>query len=134
MNYSKQRELILNEVLKRSDHPTAEMIYNSLRKNNPRISLGTVYRNLNLLSELNKIKRISVSLSSDCFDKTKINHYHMFCIKCKKVFDVNDYFDINFLEKIREKNDFKIISHEILFIGICKNCLLKGDKNEFKRK
>ena len=57
MRYSHQRELILREVLGRTDHPTAEQICTSLRAECPRLSLGTVYRDLNTLVEIGKIRR-----------------------------------------------------------------------------
>lgn len=68
MRYSHQRELILREVLGRKDHPTAEQICTSLRAECPRLSLGTVYRDLNTLVEIGKIRRVSIPGEADRFD------------------------------------------------------------------
>ena len=68
MRYSHQRELILREVLGRKDHPTAEQICSSLRAECPRLSLGTVYRDLNTLVEIGRIRRVSIPGQADRFD------------------------------------------------------------------
>ena len=68
MNYSKQRELVLQAVLENPIHPTADGVYQQVRQQNPRISLGTVYRNLNFLAEMGMIRKISMPVGSDRFD------------------------------------------------------------------
>ena len=89
MRYSIQRQLILDYVLNSCEHPTAEMIYRDLKKEIPNLSLGTVYRNLNLLVERNLIKKIVVPNNVDRFDKTLIDHDHMNCIKCGRMLDIS---------------------------------------------
>lgn len=122
MKYSLQRDLILKHVEESCDHPTADMVYERVRNELPNISLGTVYRNLNLLSEMGKIKKIIMPGSSDRFDKTLKSHSHIYCTNCNKVDDV-------MIDKINEIDDFvsnqtgyEIISHDIVFIGICNSC------------
>ena len=88
MNYSKQRELILQTVLQNPIHPTADQVYNQVRRQNPKISLGTVYRNLNFLAEMGKIKKISMPVGSDRFDGRLDEHYHAACACCGQVFDL----------------------------------------------
>ncbi len=68
MNYSKQRELILKTVIENPIHPTADTVYEQVRRENPKISLGTVYRNLNFLSEMGILRKISMPVGSDRFD------------------------------------------------------------------
>ena len=85
MRYSHQRELILREVLKRTDHPTAEQICTSLRVDCPRLSLGTVYRDLNTLVEIGKIRRVSIPGEADRFDGQTECHQHLWCTKCHQV-------------------------------------------------
>ena len=85
MRYSHQRELILREVLKRTDHPTAEQICTSLRAECPRLSLGTVYRDLNTLVEIGKIRRVSIPGEADRFDGQTECHQHLWCTKCHQV-------------------------------------------------
>ena len=88
MNYSYQREKIEECVLNSYIHPKAEDVYEDVRKTLPNISLGTVYRNLNNLSKMGRIKKISMPNHCDRFDKTIKDHYHIHCIKCDKLIDV----------------------------------------------
>lgn len=130
MNYSYQRAKILDCVLNSYDHPTAQMVYQKIKEDIPNISLGTVYRNLNLLTELGKIKKISVPNEKEHFDKTLEDHHHFYCIRCGQVNDINtinqNKIDLNqlFLD-----TEHKLISCELLCTVICKNCLkLEGKK------
>jgi len=124
VKYSRQRDIILKMVQNSYHHPNAYMVYEEVRKEIPNISLGTVYRNLNLLSELNLIKKIIVPSGNDRYDKTLINHSHFHCDKCKKVFDINESFQ-KITTKIEQKLECKIISQDSVFNGICKDCLKK---------
>ena len=90
MKYSKQREEILNIVENSSDHPSVDTIYLRVKERIPNISLGTVYRNLSMLYENNLVRKISNPNGADHYDKTLIDHAHIFCIKCLKMYDVGD--------------------------------------------
>ncbi|MGN1480628.1 Fur family transcriptional regulator [Porcipelethomonas sp.] len=122
MRYSKQRELILNTVLKNKIHPTADDVYNLLRDEYPGLSLGTVYRNLNFLSEHNMLKKISVPNGSDCFDGTLTNHQHLVCVRCGKVFDISIP-EISKIENdVYNRTGFRINTSSLAFEGICHEC------------
>lgn len=125
MRYSKQRELILNTVLKNRIHPTAENVYRLLKEDNPELSLGTVYRNLNYLSENNMLKKINVPDGSDRFDGTTTRHQHLICRCCGKVIDVS----VDELEKIHndimKRKGFSIDVDTLVFEGICNECTNK---------
>ena len=126
MKYSKQRDTILLNVLNRCDHPTAEMIYEEVKRELPNISLGTVYRNLNMLVELGKIRKIIMPGVSDRFDKTIERHYHLYCKDCCSVHDVM-LPDITDIDSIVEKHTgYKIVSNDIVFTGVCKKCQKEG--------
>ena len=73
---SRQREAIRQCLTGRYDHPTAETVYMSIKDEFPNISLGTVYRNLSLLSDLGEIQKITVSGGPDRFDGNPAPHYH----------------------------------------------------------
>ena len=88
MRYSKQRETVLNVVNKSRAHPTAEMVYQEVKKEIPNISLGTVYRNLNVLAEQGMIKRISIPQDVDHFDHRNDEHYHFYCTTCNHLIDL----------------------------------------------
>lgn len=120
--HSKQRDAIISELCQRYDHPTAEELYLALKMKMPNLSLGTVYRNLNMLSEDGTIQKISVG-GADHFDGNAKNHYHMLCTECKRLYDVA----YPVLEDIERKAvnfvDGQITSHTITFIGLCNGCL-----------
>lgn len=88
LKYSRQRESIKNFLVTRYDHPTAETVYMEIRKEFPNISLGTVYRNLSLLSEIGEIQKISSENGPDRFDGNPAPHYHFFCTECNSVLDL----------------------------------------------
>ena len=88
LKYSKQRESIKNFLVTRYDHPTAETVYLNIRKEFPNISLGTVYRNLNLLAEIGEIQKLSPGIGPDRFDGNPAPHYHFICRHCGCVMDL----------------------------------------------
>ena len=88
LKYSRQREAILDNLKSRVDHPTADMLFQSLRKDDPKISLGTVYRNLGLLTEIGKIKKISDINGIERYDYNTTDHYHFACKACSKLIDL----------------------------------------------
>ena len=88
MRYSKQRELILQQVQELQDHPTAEEIYKTALHLCPSLSLGTVYRNLNSLVEMGKVRRVCIPGQPDRFDHTLPWHGHLYCTRCGRVEDL----------------------------------------------
>lgn len=122
MNYSRQREQVLEYVKSVKTHPTAETVYNKVREKNSNISLGTVYRNLDKLTKEGKLLRIKMANGKDRFDGYTSKHYHAICTKCDRVFDVSlDYF--NNVDKVVAKNlNCNVLSHDIIFNIICPDC------------
>ena len=88
MNYSWQRQLILETVQKSKQHMTAAQVYQLARKNCPHLSLGTVYRNLNLLVDIGQLRRIGVPGEADRYDWQLETHQHLFCRRCKRVLNL----------------------------------------------
>ena len=127
MKYSKQRDIILKEVNKSYNHPTAIMIYDKVKEEIPNISLGTVYRNLNLLSEKENIKKICMPTGCDRFDKTICDHSHFYCINCNKVCDIDHKIIDEMIETIKDKIEFEITNYNILFEGKCTHCKEKKE-------
>lgn len=123
LKYSKQREAIRDFLAHSEEHPTADMVYMNLRESFPNISLGTVYRNLSLLSETGQILKLNMRDSADRFDGRITPHDHFVCERCHCVEDI--FLDDN--EEItiaaQKKFDGKIRSHTTTFYGICKKCL-----------
>ena len=121
MRYSRQRERIYQYLTQTREHPTAERIYTDLRQELPELSLGTVYRNLSLLTETGQIMRLSYG-GADHFDGNPQNHYHLHCTSCNRVYDIEMPM-FNKMEEDAEKHSkAKITNHILTFIGICENC------------
>lgn len=122
MRFSAVREIIYNTILNDKDHPTADIIYHKLKSSNPQLSLATIYRNLKQLEQSGSIIKITSQGSCDHYDARIDKHYHMFCVKCGKMFDVECDFDNNIINSTQTKTDHKILNYELCFVGICKEC------------
>ena len=122
LKYSKQRESNKNFLVTRYDHPTAETVYLNIRKEFPNISLGTVYRNLNLLAEIGEIQKLSPGIGPDRFDGNPAPHYHFICRHCGCVMDltVSGLDHINILAG--QDFDGEIEGHITYFYGSCPSC------------
>ena len=122
MNYSKQREVVLDALKENVIHPTAEKLYSIIQIEYPQVSKATLYRNLAQLVEAGIIKKIDGLEPSSHFDHNTHPHYHFICEKCGRVYDVSCDVAKNVAEKAEEETGFKITSHEIVFKGLCKDC------------
>lgn len=122
MKYSKQREYILQSVLHAPGHPTADEIFGEIREQLPRISLGTVYRNLNQLAQAGLIRRISVPGASDRFDRPCFPHCHLVCQVCGQVQDLPLQYVQGTSSLIQRETGFSISGEELTIAGICKTC------------
>ncbi len=117
-----QRSLTLDAVQKLKCHPTAEEVYDFVASEHPTISRGTVYRNLNQLAANGEIRKMEIPSGADHFDHLCHDHYHVRCLKCSRVFDVDmDY--IPDLEKsIKNTHGFELSGYDLTFKGICPDC------------
>jgi Fur family transcriptional regulator, peroxide stress response regulator len=88
LKFSRQRAAILENVKGRKDHPTADMVYSSLKEAYPKISLGTVYRNLSLLSEMHEILRLHFGDGTEHYDGDISDHDHFICTRCSRIIDL----------------------------------------------
>lgn len=119
---TKQRQVILEELRAVTSHPTANELYLMVRRRLPRISLGTVYRNLDILSESGVIRKLELSGNLKRFDGITDNHYHVRCTACGRVEDVR-VDPIPMIEEIADKLvDFEITNHRLEFFGLCPSC------------
>ncbi len=121
-----QGQLVLNAVRQLGNHPTADDVYNYVVQMHPNISKGTVYRNLNSLAEDGILVKISVPDAADRFDHTLEKHYHIKCMNCKEFVDVNLDYIQELDDKVAESTKYKILSHDVVFKGICHNCCNKN--------
>lgn len=119
---SRQRQVIKEFLMTRKDHPTADVVYMNVRKQFPNISLGTVYRNLTLLSDLGEISRLRVGDGVDHFDADTSRHYHFICSKCGQVTDLK-MDNIDSIVDIAGMNfNGEIQGYVTYFYGICGEC------------
>jgi Fur family ferric uptake transcriptional regulator len=119
---TKQRQLILDELSKVKSHPTADELYQMVRKQMPKISLGTVYRNLEILSDSGVIQKIDVGGTQKRFDADISNHPHIRCVKCGKVADLHVDLEFDFEDVARKASEFTILKHRLEYSGICPAC------------
>lgn len=130
LNKSKQRDAIIHYLLPRKDHPTADVIYNGIKNDFPNISLGTVYRNLSLLSDLNIIQRIDCGDDCEHFDGNPQPHNHFICSKCKSVIDL-EMENIDFINTLASQHfNGTIAGHNIYFYGLCEKCIKDDEKQK----
>lgn len=117
-----QGQLVLNAVRQLGNHPTADDVYSYVINQHPNISKGTVYRNLNSLSEDGLLLKISVPDAADRFDHNTQMHYHIKCMNCGKFDDVFIEYMSDIDDKTSKLTGYKILSHDIVFKGFCPEC------------
>lgn len=121
-NRSPRREAIFDIVRNSKQHPTAEAVLVEARKKFPNVSLGTVYRNLNILEEEGRIRVIHNAGGCDRFDGDLEPHIHLTCSHCGTISDLpRSYLDLD-LAMLESKTGFRIDSERADFYGICPNC------------
>lgn len=121
MNYSKQRELIIDALRRTDQHPTAETVYRTLKSEHPRLSLATVYRNLNQLCDTGVINKLHVADSPDRFDGNVEPHYHLCCKTCKRIIDIAVPKDA-WRSLVSKDEKHCIDGCDVLFYGTCVQC------------
>ncbi len=117
-----QRQVILEELAKVKTHPTANEVYDMVRKRLPRIGLGTVYRNLELMADNGMIVKLEVGGSQKRFDATTELHYHIRCTRCGKVDDIELGAMPQLDQLAADTTDYQVLGHHIEFSGICETC------------
>ncbi|MGJ3524152.1 Fur family transcriptional regulator [Nitratidesulfovibrio sp. D1] len=122
---TKQRMVILEELRRVHSHPTADEIYGMVRQRLPRISLGTVYRNLDLLAESGDILKLESAGSQKRFDGNITPHQHVRCTQCGRVGDVMEPVRVPDITGARAPG-FIILSGRVEFEGVCEVCASKN--------
>ena len=119
---SRQRRVILEELRKVKTHPSADEVYEMVRKRLPRISLGTVYRNLEILSESGEIKKLEPGSSLKRFDGNPSEHFHIRCIRCDRIADMPMASDFEIDLADMTPTEYEILGHRLEFFGLCPYC------------
>lgn len=126
-NYSKQRQLILDTLKNKVDHPTAETLYKDVKNQMPEIGIATVYRNLAALCDAGEVVKLKSKAGPDRYDATLIPHVHFECNNCHEIYDIfiNDSqtkkID-NEIKRLTENIDSEFESSNIYVYGFCKKC------------
>lgn len=114
-----QRQLILGILKKDYSHPTADEIYDKVKKKMPRISLATVYRNLHFLVQINQAREIIVPGEASRYDGHLKDHDHFICNVCKRIYNVPKY---PLQKKYLPNKNYKIGSFKLDLFGVCATC------------
>jgi Fur family peroxide stress response transcriptional regulator len=119
---SVQRERILQLLQGTGIHPTAGWVYDRLKKEFPNLSMGTVYRNLNILVEQGKVRRIDFGSTFDRYDANISQHYHFICERCGSITDLYIPIDQELNHRVNKATNFETRRHRIEFFGLCDRC------------
>ncbi|OIO35991.1 MAG: hypothetical protein AUJ74_03965 [Candidatus Omnitrophica bacterium CG1_02_44_16] len=119
---TKQRQKILELLTNTKEHPTADQVYKKLKGKFPRLSLGTVYRNLRILKEQGQIWELDFGTGLSHFDAVVHSHYHFICKNCNKIYDIRIPAIKELDERVRTMTGFRIYSHRLEFFGLCDIC------------
>ncbi len=119
---SRQRERILQLLRGTGSHPTADWLYEKLKHEFPNLSMGTVYRNLQILMEQGLINKIDFGSTFNRFDANISPHYHFLCEKCGDIIDLEIPVDEKLNDKVNTKTGLKALRHRIEFFGLCDKC------------
>lgn len=125
LRMTKQRRMILEVLRNTYDHPSACEIYDTVRDVLPNISLGTVYRNLEILSSQGLVRKLELTSGQRRFDALTKNHSHIICISCGRIDDVPEEIGVG-LESVQRRvgdaTGFRDIEWSVGFHGLCPDC------------
>lgn len=122
----KHRQLILDIIMSSTEHMTADEIFMKAKQMQPSIAVGTVYRNLGLLTEAREIRRVVMLNAPDRYDKTLLPHEHLICQNCKGLSDTSVSGLKDYLEK---QTGIEILGYDLNLRYICDKCK-RGRSNE----
>lgn len=118
-----QRIAIYNMVYGQNIHPTAEMIYQSLREDHPSLSLATVYKTMELFEKIGLVRVLDMGDSMSRYDWDTRNHPHIRCTVCNRVDDLHGIHTAPISQEVAEMSEYRVLSQQLAFEGICPHCL-----------
>jgi Fur family transcriptional regulator, ferric uptake regulator len=119
---TRQRQLILETLQGLRTHPTVDEVYTLVRDKMPRISLGTVYRNLDILFRSGKALRLERVGNQSRYDGDTTEHWHIRCVRCGRVDDIfRQHIEIRH-EQVTEETGYRVIGHSLEYEGVCPIC------------
>jgi Fe2+ or Zn2+ uptake regulation protein len=117
------RRLILEVVRATDVHPTALWVHRQVRRKLPRVSLGTVYRNLRILAGEGLLKEMADGRGLGRFDGNVSDHHHLTCSSCGRISDLAAPLDRSLESRVASRTGFEILRHRIEFYGRCPACV-----------
>ena len=120
---TQQRRVILEELRKLTSHPTAAELYEIARRRLPKLSLGTVYRNLELLTELGEINKLQTGGGQARYDGDLNGHYHVRCQRCGRI---DDAYEVRADPLGRDEPSiagYRIMGYHLEYVGLCPDCM-----------
>lgn len=131
MRITKQRQVILDQLKKHKDHPGADVIYTEVRQILPKISLGTVYRNLEMLSESEVVSKLEFGSGQKRFDPNPRPHAHFRCLGCGKVEDIPQEVKAPALDAQSSwASERRITGVNLEYTGYCPDCFHRASKTD----
>ena len=118
-----QRQIVY-EALDVLGHATTEELIDYIKKNYDQISLATIYRNISILLDEHKIKRVKLQ-DDDVLETIKQNHYHFVCQKCGNIYDVDQNKASTIMDNFKSLSGYEILECDIYLYGICQKCKKK---------
>ena len=128
-----QKTAVYETLQTMHDHPTADKVFEEVRKQHPNISRSTVYRILNQLSDRGMIYKVAMPSVADRYDFHAQPHYHVHCIQCGAVGDIDMDWQSDLQEKAQQRSEYYLTSHNIVFEGVCPTCQKKVMHNPFNQ-
>jgi len=133
LRMTNQREIILRELKKSRQHLTADELYDRVKKDMPRISLATVYRNLEILSEAGLIGKLEISGRQKRFDYDVTEHDHVYCIVCHRVDNLKIARQGLHKKEVKAVKGYTVTGYRLEIVGICPACQKTKEKQENKQ-
>ncbi len=123
-----QRQIIIKAIEDLNTHPTATEVYNFIHKTYPNISKATVFRIMQQEVEMGTLKKVITDDKETHYDLILKPHYHLRCIKCGKIIDLNLTYQKDIDEMLLKTSNFVVFSHTMLFQGLCLECAKKKEE------
>ena len=117
-----QKTAVFEMLQEMHDHPSADRVYERVREKYPNISRSTVYRILNQLAERGAVYKVMMPGAADRFVYNNTPHYHVHCVDCDEVYDIDLRWFEDLDQQVEKASDFKILSHTVVFEGVCSAC------------
>ena len=117
-----QKRIIMEELEKTKKHPTAELLYGEVKKRLPEISIGTVYRNLDILAKDGTAQKLVDSKRKNRFDGNPEIHFHIECSNCGRVDDLPENIAEVLKKDIDQETGYEVNGYNLYFYGICPDC------------